>query len=124
AQIESGLVVMGVSAVGCFLVSRYLMSISKRTHSVALKSNGQHLTADCFTSLGVLVALALTKLSGLLWVDSAMAILIAIWMSLGAWRLMVEAFDHLIDKRLSDSDLDRIEEILHSHPEVLGHHRL
>ena len=123
-RIDVGVIVMGISAVGCFLVSRYLVAVSKRTKSLALKSNGQHLTADCVTSIGVLAALALSKLSGLLWVDSAMAILIAVWMAVGAWHLAVEAFDHLIDKRLSDEELDQIETILKDHPEVLGHHRL
>ena len=123
-RVDFGVVVMAISAVGCFLVSRYLAFASKQTHSIALKSNGQHLTADSVTSIGVLLALALTKITNLYWVDPAMAILIACWMTLGAWRLMVEAFDHLIDKRLSDAELDRIEQILNAHKEVLGHHRL
>jgi cation diffusion facilitator family transporter len=123
-KVDLGVVVMAISGIGCFLVSRYLIAVAKRTKSLALKSNGQHFTADCVTSLGVLAALLLTKMSGLLWVDSAMAILIALWMTWGAWHLSVEAFNHLIDKRLSDEDLDRIEEILTAHPEVLGHHRL
>lgn len=123
-RIDFGVVAMAISAIGCFLVSRYMLGVAKRTKSVALKSNGQHLTADCVTSIGVLVALALSKLTGLFWIDSAMAILIALWMTHGAWHLAVEAFDHLIDKRLSDEDLDKIEEILTNHPDVLGHHRL
>jgi cation diffusion facilitator family transporter len=123
-RIDVGVVVMALSAIGCFLVSRYLMAVSKSTNSLALKSNGQHLTADCVTSIGVLAALVLTKLTGIVWVDAAMAMLIALWMAHGAWHLLVEAFDHLIDKRLSDQDLDRIETILNEHPDVLGHHRL
>lgn len=123
-RVDFGVIVMAISAIGCFAISRYLMSVAKKTQSVALKSNGQHLTADCVTSAGVLVALVITKVTDIYWVDPAMAILIAIWMAFGAWRLAVEAFEHLIDQRLSDADLDRIESILNSHPLVLGHHRL
>jgi cation diffusion facilitator family transporter len=126
-RIESigvGLIVMAVSAAGCFLVSRYVLAVSTRTKSIALKSNGQHLTADCVTSIGVLLALGITDLTGIHWVDPVMAMLIACWMAVGASRLFKEAFDNLIDHRLSDSDLDRIEEILSTNPNVLGHHRL
>jgi len=123
-NISLGLAVMAFSAAGCLAISRYMLSVAKRTHSIALKSNGQHLTADFVTSVGVLVSLGLTHLTGLLWIDSLMAILIAAWMAHGAWHLMKEAFDHLIDRRLPLEELDQIEAILHSHPDVLGHHRL
>ena len=123
-RIDAGVIVMAVSAIGCFVTSRYLISVSKKSNSIALKSNGQHLTADSVTSIGVLVALTITKLTNIEWADAAMAILIALWMTHGAWHLMVEAFDHLIDKRLSHEELDKIENILTSHKEVLGHHRL
>jgi cation diffusion facilitator family transporter len=119
-----GIIVMAVSAVGCLVLSRYLLSVAKKTSSIALKSNGQHFTADFVTSIGVLLSLFITHETGLLWVDSAMAILIAFWMAIGAWKLMREAFDHLVDRRLSDQEVQRIEEIIRSHREVLGHHRL
>jgi cation diffusion facilitator family transporter len=101
-----------------------MVAVAKRTNSLALKSNGQHLTADFVTSLGVLVALAATQLTGWSWVDPVMAIVIALWMAYGAVHLAGEAFHHLIDRRLSDEELDHIEAILLAHPEVLGHHRL
>jgi len=123
-RIDAGVAVMAISAIGCFAVSRYLTAVAKKSNSIALKSNGQHLTADSVTSLGVLAALAITKLTSIDWVDAAMAILIALWMTHGAWHLMVEAFSHLIDRRLSHEELDKIEDILNSHKEVLGHHRL
>jgi cation diffusion facilitator family transporter len=123
-KLDLGLVVMTLSAIGCLLVSRYVTHVAKKTKSVALKSNGRHLLADFVTSLGVLAALAGTKLTGWAWLDPAIAIVLALWMCYGAWTTAAEAFQHLIDRRLEDEELAKIQEVVESNPEVLGHHRL
>lgn len=123
-QLDLGLVVMTLSAFGCLAVSRYVTSVAKKTKSLALKSNGRHLLADFVTSLGVLGALAGTKLTGWGWLDPSIAIVLALWMCYGAWHLAQEAFQHLIDRRLEDEELATIEELLKVRPEVIGHHRL
>lgn len=123
-KLDLGLIVMAISALGCLIVSKLVMAAAKKTRSLALKSNGQHLTADFWTSIGVLVALGGTWLTHWTWLDPVVAILIALWMCYGAWHLAHEAFDHLIDRRLSDDELAEIEKIIEAKHDVLGHHRL
>src|SRR5687768_12696249 len=63
-SVDVGLAVMLISTLGSLVVSRYVLSVAKRTRSLALYSNGQHLVADFWTSVGVLIALALTRFAG------------------------------------------------------------
>lgn len=123
-SLDLGIVVMTIGAVGCLIVAQYVRATAAKTKSLALKSNGRHLLADFVTSLGVLAALGGTKLTGWPWLDPVIAMVLAVWMCWGAWTLAHEAFQNLIDRRLEDEDVQRIEEIVSGHPEVIGHHRL
>ncbi len=123
-KLDLGLVVMTISAIGCLMVSRYVNNVAKKTKSVALKSNGRHLLADFVTSLGVLAALAGTKITGWAWLDPVIAIVLALWMCYGAWTTAQEAFQHLIDRRLEDDELAGIQRLVEENQEVLGYHRL
>ncbi|MBC8064106.1 MAG: cation diffusion facilitator family transporter, partial [Chlorobia bacterium] len=104
--------------------ARHVKAIADRTGSLALKSNSQHLLIDCVTSVGVLVALFTTKLTGLVRADAVFALLLAGWMAVGAWRLAKQAFDQLIDRSLTDAELDQVRGIIRSQAGVMGYHRL
>lgn len=126
-QIENlnlGIWVMGISCVSSYLVGRYVQRAAQKTHSLALASNGQHLMVDFWTSVGVLAALVTTKLTGWAYADPIFAIAFACWLAVGAWRLSVEAFHQLIDRSLSDEELEKIRQLAESHPGLLGYHRL
>lgn len=123
-NLDVGLWVMGFSSVTSFLVSRHVGGIAKRTGSLALASNSQHLMVDCITSVGVLGALAVTKMTGWVQADPAFAILLAGWMAVGAWRLARQAFDQLVDRALTEDELEQIRAIVESQAGILSHHRL
>lgn len=119
-----GLWIMGASALGSLFVGRYVSNLGKRTESLALQSNGQHLLVDFWTSLGVLAALTITKLTGWSQADAVVALFLAVWIARNAWLMSNEAFQHLIDRRISDEDLACIHGILKSEPELMSYHRL
>jgi len=119
-----GIWIMGFSVVSSFLVGRHVQKIADETGSMALASNGQHLMVDFWTSLGVLAALLVTKLTGWAQADSYFAMALAAWLALGAYRLSHEAFQQLIDRRLEDSEIEKVREMVHEHPGILSFHRL
>jgi cation diffusion facilitator family transporter len=123
-RLDFGIAVMAASAVGAFAVARYVAAVGKRSHSLALLSNAQHLTVDWVTSVGVLMGLALTKLTGWASADPVVALVLAGWMSVGAWKLSRKAFHELIDVTLPHEDVHKIYGILDAEPEILGYHRL
>ena len=60
-------------------VLAWRMHVASRTHrSIALEADARHLFADVYTTAGVVIGLGLTYLSGWLWLDPAIAILVAL----------------------------------------------
>ena len=58
-----GTAVMAISALVNWFVSRYLFKVAGQTRSVALEADAWRLRADVYTSLGVLVGLALISIT-------------------------------------------------------------
>jgi cation diffusion facilitator family transporter len=123
-KLDLGLIAMSVSAGCAFVLGRYLLSVAKKTDSVALKSNGRHMMLDFWTSIGVLVALGIQKVTGFQQADSILAICLGLWLGFNAWKLVCEAFDQLIDHRVPDEEVAVIDRILCSDPDLISYHRL
>ena len=84
-QAGLGILVMLISVAVNFFVSRRLYQVGEETNSVALKADACHLHADIYTSLGVLIGLAIIMLGTLLlpalslyWVGRDSAIIVAL----------------------------------------------
>lgn len=123
-SLEVGIGVMALSTVSSLFVGRYVLSVGKRTGSLALLSNGQHLMVDFWTSLGVLAALGMIQLTGWTAIDPLLAIGIALWLMRGAWRLATHAFHDLIDQSLPPEEIAQIDALVRSEPDVISYHRL
>jgi cation diffusion facilitator family transporter len=119
-----GIGIMAASAVTSFVAAAHVGRVGRETESVALQSNGQHLRIDAWTSVGVLIALAVVHFTGWSGADSVCAIIFAAWMGWEAWQLAHRAFHDLIDHRVTDAELARVRAVLDGTPGVIGHHAL
>ncbi len=114
-QVESlglGALVMLVSAVANYLVSRYLLGVAVRTDSVALEADAMHLRTDVYTSVGVLGGLAAIKLTGIAMLDPIIAIVVALMIIKAAWDLTKTAFFHILDVKLPDDEEALIHDVM------------
>lgn len=76
-RLDTGLYILcGLTLVNLGL-GAYLIRVGRRTNSVVLVSNGQHVMTDMWTSLGVIVGVGLVWGTGVRWLDPAAAILVA-----------------------------------------------
>jgi cation diffusion facilitator family transporter len=129
-QPDLGIVVMFVSVLANFLISRLLFNVAKETDSVALEADGHHLRTDVWTSFGVfggLIVMAIMKyfhIPGTRIVDSAVAIAVAMLIMKVAYQLTREAGQPLVDARLPEDEVARVKEILLSDKRVVGYHKL
>ncbi|MBF0473471.1 MAG: cation diffusion facilitator family transporter, partial [Nitrospirae bacterium] len=57
------IIVMAISTMVNFFVSRYLFKIAKLTDSMALEADGKHLSTDVYSSLGVFIGLAIVAIT-------------------------------------------------------------
>lgn len=104
--------VMMVSALVNLFVSEKLYQVSQEEDSMALEADALHLKTDVYTSFGVGLGILLIKLTGLVILDSIVAILVALMIIKEAWELCKNAFEHLIDVRLTDEEEVEIDKII------------
>lgn len=95
---EGALIVAGAALLNGALGS-YLIWKGRRYRSLILEANGRHVLTDCYTSLGVLVGLGLTLLTGWLPFDPILAILVALNILWSGGKLIRQAFGGLMDER-------------------------
>lgn len=108
----AGMIVMGISALMNFFVSQRLMKVAKATDSIALESDAWHLRTDVLTSAGVFVGLILIQLTGLVMLDSIIAIIVAVFILREAYILLKRSFADLMDESLEGDEMKKIEEII------------
>ncbi|MFO1351274.1 MAG: cation diffusion facilitator family transporter [Gammaproteobacteria bacterium] len=76
-RIDTGIIVSLLASAVNFAVARLLIRIGRERHSIVLEADGAHLMTDVWTSLGVMIGVGLVALSGWLWLDPLIAILVA-----------------------------------------------
>jgi cation diffusion facilitator family transporter len=108
-----GMLIMGISAVLNFIISRYLLKIAKVENSVALEADGLHLLTDVYTSLGVFIGLLLIKITGYYILDPIVAILVALLIFKAAYDLIRKAFLPLLDTAADEDTMEIVTRVLH-----------
>ncbi len=124
AYLEYGIAVMAVSIAVNQYVSAKLMKVAKQTGSHALEADALHLKADIWTSCGVLGGLVIIKITGLAWLDPAIAIVVAAVVFKAGYTMTKKSLYELTDVSLPPEEEDTIKTILTDHPEILAFHQL
>lgn len=116
---EVGIGVMLVSILANILVSRRLYKVSRITDSLALEADAGHLAADVYSSLAVIAALLIVRLTGLRIFDPVVAIGVGVYILKIAYDLLRKSFGMLIDESLPLSEQAAIEACIMEHSRQL-----
>lgn len=116
---EVGIGVMLVSIFVNTLVSRRLYKVSRITDSLALEADAGHLAADVYSSLAVVAALLIVRLTGLEILDPLVAIGVGIYILKIAYDLLRKSFGMLIDESLPLSEQTEIRACIMEHGKQL-----
>jgi cation diffusion facilitator family transporter len=108
-----GSLVMIVSAIVNLLVSRRLYKVARETKSVALEADALHLKTDVYTSAGVAAGLGLILITGIMWLDPVVAIIVALFIIKESYFLLRRAFTPLLDTAWSEDEIGDLEKRLH-----------
>lgn len=112
STIGLGSIVMLISAAVNFFVSKKLYKVARETNSLALEADALHLKTDVYTSLGVAIGLGLIMITGINWLDPAVAILVALFIIRESYNLLKRAFSPLLDTSWSEEDITELENSL------------
>jgi cation diffusion facilitator family transporter len=107
-----GLTLTVVSSVFNGLLAWKMMAGSRQHRSVVLEADARHLYADVWTSAAVVVGLGLVHLTGWLWLDPVVGILVALNIVREGARVVSGSVDGLMDKAVEPEVQARIDETL------------
>ena len=74
-----------------------LIRYGRRLRSSALSADGHHLMTDVVTSVGVLIGVGLAKVTGLPWLDPALAAVVGCVVIYTGWQLVTSSVAGLMD---------------------------
>jgi cation diffusion facilitator family transporter len=113
-DVGTGLVLLGVAVAGNGLTGLYLIRVGRKHGSLTLEADGKHLYGDAITSIAAVIGLIVVKLSGWVYADPIVALLIAIYFARLGVLLIRRAGAGLMDRQ--DLDDERlISGILQAH---------
>lgn len=96
-QLGVGLAVSVVAALINLAVGRVLLRAGSRYRSITLEADGQHLLTDVWTSIGVIAGVGAVALTGWLWLDPTLALLVAANIVWTGWGLLRRSTSGLMD---------------------------
>ena len=109
-----GIAVMAFAVAANFFVSSYLFYVAKKTNSISLYADGEHLRTDIWSSLGVLAGLILIKITGFLLIDPIIAIIVASFILGTGINISRTTLNNLLDASIPAEDLNKIETVINS----------
>ena len=86
----------------------------KKTSAMAIEASGVHLMIDAVDSVAVLVGLLIVWMTGLQWIDSLVALLVACYIVWNGLRLLQRSAAGLMDEQ-DVHDTQLLSQILESH---------
>jgi cation diffusion facilitator family transporter len=112
AQLDLGLALSVASSALNGLLAWVMLRAAKVHRSVALEADGRHLITDVWTSVGVVLGLALAAATGWWWMDVVVAIAVALNILKEGVRLVWQSSQGLMDESLEPEVRTRIDEVL------------
>lgn len=125
-QLGTGLLLVALLCAANLALGLYLVRTGRRTNSLVLVSNGRHVLTDMWTSLGVLVGVGLVGVTGAVWLDPAVAILVALNILWTASKLIRQSVEGLMEKAETTDTEAILAELERATEErrILGYHQL
>jgi cation diffusion facilitator family transporter len=97
---EEGMIVMGISMVASFVLSRHLRRVAKSSGSTAIAASASNISADVYSAGGVLLGLLAVRLTGWVILDPIIALIMAGFVLKAGYEVVIRAFRELTDYTL------------------------
>ena len=107
-SVDLAIYIMLFSVVINAFVSYQLFKIAKKTGSIALFADAEHLRTDIYTSLGVVVGLFLIKITNIHILDPIIALIVAVLILQAGYSICKKTVSNLLDESLSEKEEQEI----------------
>lgn len=109
-----GLVISTVASVINLIVALILLRVGKKHNSITLQADGHHLLTDVWTSVGVIIGIALVSITNFQMLDPIVALVVAGNIIFTGYSILKQSALGLMDTSLPKEDLEKIREVLKS----------
>ncbi len=107
-----GLAINAASAAVNAVWAYILISTGRNARSPALIADGMHINTDVITSVGVLAGLLLSLVTGWVWLDPVMAMVVAVNILWQGWRVISGSVQGLMDTALESGEQEKIRSVI------------
>lgn len=107
-----GLLVSVTASLINLATARILLDVGRRYRSITLEADAHHLMTDVWTSAGVIAGVGLVWLTGWLWLDPVIALLVAANIVWTGWQLLQRSAAGLMDISVPAEEIAAIEAVL------------
>jgi cation diffusion facilitator family transporter len=97
-QIDTGIWLVGGTAVVNYIVGVLCVRTGKRNNSLALEASGKHLQSDTYSTLGIIAGLILLYFTGRYWIDSAVAIIFGGFIVYTGYKIVRQSIAGIMDE--------------------------
>lgn len=106
-ELSLGLVIVCAAGIANLLLGLFLIQQGKKNGSTALRASGKHVITDFWSSVIIILGLAVVVLTGLHWLDSVLAFLVGCYLAYEGVKLVRESIGGLMD----EEDLSVLEDL-------------
>ena len=114
-QVGLGLALALVASGINFFVGQLLIRTGKKHESITLEADGKHLMSDVWTSVGVVIGIAIAGFTGLEWLDPIVAMLVGLKIGWEGILIFRRSSQGLMDTAITPQEREVIEAILAQH---------
>ncbi len=123
-MVNESIGVMLISIVVTGFLVLFLRHVAKKTGNMVIEADALHYQTDLLSNAAILVALGLVSLTGKTIIDPIVGMGIALYMLYSAYPIIKRGILMLLDVAIPQEDIEEIERIIQSFPEVNGYHYL
>jgi cation diffusion facilitator family transporter len=93
-----GALIIGVTGIVNGVLGWYMIRKGKSLPSITIDADGRHLLTDMVTSLGLVAGLLLIIFTKIMWLDSALSIVVGLYILYSAYKLIRRSVSVLMDE--------------------------
>ncbi len=97
-RLDLGMLLVLLSAAVNYGLGVWADARGRRTRSLALQSSGAHLKSDTWSTLGLVAGLLVIRFTGLVWIDSVVAIGFSLYIIYTGYRIVRRALAGIMDE--------------------------
>ncbi|MFN6374326.1 MAG: cation diffusion facilitator family transporter [Chitinophagia bacterium] len=109
-KLDTGMAIIGFTAVANYATGWYAIRTGKKNNSLALIASGKHLQSDTYSTIGIILGMALIFFTHWIWLDSVVAIGFAFFIIYTGYGIVRSSIAGIMD----EADMEMLEKLVAS----------